>query len=73
MAALGISKTSILKLTGREHEVERVEIDEPVIPADLICVADTPRDGVEHRHDDATGKHQDPGKEKHVGDEDEHH
>lgn len=64
----------VLALGARgEHEVERVEVDESLVPLDLVRVADAPADGVEDSHDDATRQHNQPGEQQQVRDEDENH
>ena len=53
--------------------MERVEVDEPILPPDLISVADPPAHGVEHGHHHAAGEDKDPSEHQEVSDEDEDH
>ena len=58
-------------LTSWKQEVKGVEVDRPLVPADLVSVADAPAHGVEDGHDDAAGKHDDPREQQHIGHENE--
>jgi hypothetical protein len=44
----------------------RVEIDGSFLPTDFVRVADSPAEGVEHGHDDATGEHHNPADQEEV-------
>jgi hypothetical protein len=44
----------------------RVEIDGAFLPTDFVRVADSPAEGVEHGHDDATGEHHNPADQEEV-------
>ena len=50
-----------------------IEINLSLVPLDFVGIADTPADGVEDGHDDATSEHQDPREQEQVRDEDEDH
>jgi ribosomal protein L12E/L44/L45/RPP1/RPP2 len=62
--------TTVL-LTGWKYEVEGVEVDESLVPSDLVRVADAPAHGVEHGHDGAAAQSHNPRKQKHEEDHDE--
>ena len=63
----------IIVITFWEHEMEWVEVDEALVPLDLVRVANAPADGVEDSHDDAAGQHDQPREQQQVCDADEDH
>ena len=53
--------------------MERIKIDESLVPADLVSVADAPAHGVEDCHDGAASEHDDPREKQDVSDENENY
>ena len=54
-----------------EKEVVRVEVDGAALPSDLVGVTHAPAQRVEHGHDDAAGKDDDPAEQQQVCDANE--
>ena len=60
-------------LTFWEEEVVGVEVYGSTFPSNLISIANTPAESIEHGHDDATGKDHNPADQQQVGDQNEDH
>jgi hypothetical protein len=60
-------------LTFGEKKVVRVEVYGSTFPANLISIADTPAESIEHGHDDTACKDHNPTDQQQVGDQNKDH